>query len=280
MIKNQTNQTLPVTVIKSRSAISMHSLVELWQYRELFALMVMRDITVRYKQALLGFAWAVIQPVTMMLVFSVIFGRLAKIPSDGLPYPVFVFSGLLAWNMFNTSVTNAATSMLGASNLISKIYFPRLIVPMSAVGVSVVDFIVAFMILLCIMFFYSIAIGWSLLLLPLVLLGIMLLATGLGLFLSSLIIKYRDFRFVIPFMMQIWMYLTPVVYPLSFVPKQYQWLAYLNPMTGYIETMRAITLQTPFNLPPLIYAIIVSLVCCALGMAYFKKTEQYFADII
>jgi len=195
-------------VIKPRENVGKANFTELFAYRDLWLAMITRDVRIRYKQTVLGVGWAVIQPLVTMLIFTLIFGRLAKIPSDGVPYPVFVFSGLLAWNLFSTSVSSAGNSMVSAANLITKVYFPRLIVPLSSMGVAFVDFLVACVILLIMMLFFGVGMSWQLVLLPLWVFGLLACATGMGTFLSSLTVTYRDFRFLIPFMIQLWMYLT------------------------------------------------------------------------
>ena len=205
---------------------------ELWAYRELLVVLTMRDIKVRYKQTVLGAAWAILQPFMTMVVFTIFFGHLANMPSDGFPYPVFVYSALVPWTFFANAITSSSNSLIGSAHLVSKVYFPRLIIPLSAVGVGIVDFAVASSILLAMMLFYGV--GWSLNLLmaPVLLLAIVFTALGVGTCLSALTVAYRDFRYVVSFMVQLWMFVTPVVYPASLVPTQWRWLLYLNPMCG------------------------------------------------
>ena len=269
-----------VTVIKPEKGLYDLDLRELWAYKELLLVLVTRDIKVRYKQTVLGIAWAVIQPVTTMVIFSVIFGNFAKIPSDGYAYPVFVYAALLPWGLFSTSVSSSAASMVGSSHLVSKVYFPRILIPVSSVGAALVDFAISTLILLSLMLFFDVEITLRLLLLPGLIFILLLIALGVGIFLSALTVSYRDFRYVVPFMIQIWMYLTPVIYPVSLIPEKWQWLSYLNPMTGVIEASRAIFLGSELNILGLILSLIFGLVMLMLGVMYFKRVEKRFADVI
>ena len=269
-----------VTVIGPDKELFDLDLRELWAYRELFLVLVARDIKVRYKQTVLGIAWAVIQPVTTMIIFSMVFGNFAKIPSDGFPYPVFVYAALLPWGLFSTAISTAGTSMVGSAHLVSKVYFPRVLIPISSVGASLVDFMISTAILFVLMWVFSISFSLKLLFLPLLLLILIANALGVGIFLSALTVSYRDFRYVIPFMIQIWMYITPVIYPLSLVPEKWQWLCYLNPMTGVIESFRAIFLGTDMNVAALIISVVFASVLLVLSLVYFKRVEKRFADVI
>jgi lipopolysaccharide transport system permease protein len=208
---------------------------ELWEYRELLYFLTWRDIKVRYKQTVLGAAWAIIQPLFMMLVFSLFFGKLAGVPSDGIPYPVFTFCGLLPWQLFAYSVTQAGNSLVGSQNLITKVYFPRLVVPISAVLGGVVDFAIAFLLLLAMIFYYGIVPGWQMVALPGLVLLAVLTALGVGLWLSALNVQYRDVRYTIGFMVQFWLFATPVAYPSSIVPEKWRVLYALNPMVGVVD---------------------------------------------
>ena len=240
----------------------------------------MRDIKVRYKQTVLGVAWAVIQPITMMLIFTFIFGRLAKIPSDGIPYPVFVFSGLLAWNFFSSAVSSGGVSMISAAGMISKVYFPRMIVPLASIGVSLIDFLVSFVLLIILMVIYSVETSWQVLYFPLFMLGLMLTALGVSCWLSAITVSYRDFRFVIPFMVQIWMYVTPVIYPLSFIPEQWRWLAFLNPVFGWVAGIRAALLGNPIDWSGVAVSALWTILILFIGMRFFQRAERRFADVI
>src|SRR5262245_29078502 len=215
-----------VTIIEPQSGWRLLDWKELWAYRELLYVLTVRDIKVRYKQTVLGFAWAIIQPVMLMIVFSIFFGRLANMPSDGHPYPIFVYAALLPWTFFANSITNSANSLVGSANLVSKVYFPRLIIPLSSVGSGLVDFAIAGAILLLLMLWYGV--GWTLnlLLAPVLVAGLLLAALGVGTFLAALNVAYRDFRYVVPFLVQFWLFATPVVYPASLVPREWQWALY------------------------------------------------------
>lgn len=256
------------------------NLDELWGNRELLKVLAERDIKVRYKQTVLGFAWAILQPLMMMVVFSVVFGHFAKIPSDGLPYPIFAYAGLLPWTFFSTAVTNSSQSLVNSSHLISKVYFPRLIVPFAVVGASLVDFVIASSFLCVMMLYYHIGVGWQLLLVPFFVACIVLTALGVGTFLSSLTVTYRDFRFVVPFLIQFWMFATPIVFPISIVPEHWRWVISLNPLTGLIGGFRSCFLALPFDWPSIFIAFTSSLVFFVSGIFYFKSVERRFADIV
>ena len=269
-----------LTAIEAGRRWRIIDLSELWRFRELLWVLTLRDVKVRYKQTILGIAWAVIQPTLMMVIFSLVFGRLAKIPSDGVPYPIFVYSALLPWTFFANSVGNAGNSLVASSNLVRKVYFYRLIIPLSSVGAGLIDFVFAFIILLLMMIYYGV--GWSLNLLfaPFLLFGIALTALGVGVLLSALNVAYRDFRYVIPFLVQIWMFVTPVVYPVSVVPEKWRWLLYLNPMSGFIDGFRSAFLGRPYDVHSLLVAAAVSVGVLIAGVVYFGKVERKLADII
>ena len=269
-----------VTVIEPIRGWRALDLRELWAYRELLLVLTMRDIKVRYKQTALGAAWAILQPFMTMVVFTIFFGRLANMPSDGFPYPVFVYSALVPWTFFANAITSSSNSLVGSAHLVSKVYFPRLIIPLSAVGVGIVDFIVACSILLGMMIFYKV--GWSLNLImaPVLLLAIMFTALGAGTCLSALTVSYRDFRYVVPFMVQLWMFVTPVVYPASLIPVQWRWLFHLNPMSGFIEGFRAVFLGQEFDFVGLAISAGVAITLFFIGVLFFERIERRFADII
>lgn len=269
-----------ITVIKPQDGLRSLDLAEIWRYRELLTALAGRDIKVRYKQTVLGVAWAVIQPLTTMLIFTLIFGRLAKIPSDGFPYPVFVFSGLLAWNFFSAAVSSGGTSLLSAGGMISKVYFPRILLPLASIGVSIVDFLVAVLILLCLMFYYSVPVTMNIFLLPLFFTGLAITATGLSAWLSAVTVVYRDFRYVIPFVLQIWMYVTPVIYPMSFIPEKWQWIVYLNPVLGWVEGIKSSFLGGPVDWGMVGISSVLTVGILVVGVRYFEKAEQRFADVI
>jgi lipopolysaccharide transport system permease protein len=269
-----------ITVIKPRHGWHSLDFAELWRYRELLLALSLRDVKVRYKQTVLGVAWALIQPLTAMVIFSIIFGKLAKIPSDGLPYPVFVFSGLLAWNFFSAAVNASGTSLLSAGGMISKVYFPRLIVPLAAIGVSIVDFLIAVIILMALMVYFQVDFTWQILWFPLFFSGLALAAAGFGAWLSAVTVSYRDFRFVIPFALQIWMYLTPVIYPISFIPEQWRWLISLNPILGWVEGIRAAFLGQTIDWSAVGISAVLTAILLFLGIRYFERAERRFADVI
>jgi lipopolysaccharide transport system permease protein len=255
-------------------------LKELWAYHELLWALAMRDISIRYKQTILGFAWAVLQPVALMVVFSILFGRLANLPSDGAAYPIFVFAGLLPWQFFSSALGASSNSLVGSSHLISKVYFPRLIIPISSMGSALADFLAGLVVLLVLMAFYGVGLSPRLLMAPLLTLGVFLTALGAGTFLSALVVSYRDFRFVVPFMMQLWMFVTPVIYPLSMVPERWRWVFDLNPMSGLIEGFRSAVLNKPFDLPAIGFSMLIAVAFLAVAIAYFEKVERQFADVI
>ena len=269
-----------VTVIEPARGWRSLDLRELWAYRELLFVLTMRDIKVRYKQTVLGAAWAILQPFMTMVVFTIFFGHLANMPSDGFPYPVFVYSALVPWTFFANAITSSSNSLVGSAHLISKVYFPRLIIPLSAVGVGVVDFAVAASILLAMMLFYGVGWTFNLLMAPVLLLAMIFTALGVGTCLSALTVSYRDFRYVVPFMVQLWMFVTPVVYPASLVPTHWRWLLYLNPMWGLIDGFRAVFLGSGFDLLGLTISMVMAVGVFIIGIAYFERVERRFADII
>ena len=254
---------------------------ELWDYRELLYFLVWRSLKVRYKQTILGVTWAFLQPLMAMLIFSVFFGRLAKIPSDGVPYPVFAYCGLLPWQLFSLAVTECGNSLVGNQHLITKVYFPRLIIPIAGVVAGTVDFAIAFALLLAMQVYYGIYPGGRLLFFPVFILFALVTALAIGIWLSALNVKYRDVRYVIPFLTQFWMFATPVAYPSSLVPARWRPLVGLNPMAGVVEGFRWALLGTRSGTGPLmlVSALIVLLMLLA-GITYFRSTERTFADLI
>lgn len=269
-----------VTLINPSRGWRMLDLRELWAYRELLWVLTLRDIKVRYKQTVLGAAWAVIQPVVGMIVFSVIFGHWAKVPSEGYPYPIFVYAGLLPWGFFSQALTASGNSVVGASNLITKVYFPRLIIPLASVGTSLVDFAMASCVMLGLMIYYGV--GWhvNLFAVPFLVLAVAFTALGVGTLLSALLVAYRDFRFVIPFLLQIWLYTTPVIFPVGLVPRHWRWALYLNPMAGIIDAFRSAFLGKSFNWDILLLSFCASTILFFMGVAYFERVERRFADVI
>lgn len=256
---------------------------DLWRYRELFLILAWRDISVRYKQTIIGVAWALIRPFLTMVVFSVIFGGLANLPSEGdAPYPLLVFAAMLPWSLFATALGEASNSLIGSANLISKVYFPRLIIPTATVVTAFVDFLISFVILLGLMLYYRYAPGWNLLLLPLFILLALLASLGPGLWITALNVKYRDFRYVIPFVVQFGLYVSPVGFSSSVVPDRWRLLYSLNPMVSVIDGFRWCILGggSPIYWPGFILSLVFVVFFLWLGVSRFRKMEKTFADMI
>jgi len=259
------------------------NLKELWDYRELFYIFTWRDVKVKYKQTVLGFAWAVLQPFIMMVVFSLFFGKLLGVPSDGIPYPIFVYSGLLLWNIFSTGLSGAGNSMVTNAEIIKKIYFPRLIIPISSILVALFDFLMAFIVYIGILLFYQfqVSIMKLALFLPASLLITIITTFGLGSLLAALNVKYRDFRYVIPFLVQLLLFLTPVIYPVSIIKERsLQYIFALNPMTGAINLLRSAIIDRPLDADLFLISVGSTIILFITGLLYFRKTEAYFADIV
>jgi len=254
---------------------------ELWEYRELLYFLVWRDVKVRYKQTALGAAWAVVQPLFMMLVFSLFFGLLAKVPSDGIPYPVFTFCALIPWQLFANALSEASNSLVGNQNLITKVYFARLVIPIAAVLSGLVDFLIAFVILLGMMLYYGIVPGWSIIALPGFILLAVLTALAVGLWLSALNVQYRDVRYTMSFLVQFWLFATPVAYSSSIVPERWRALYGINPMAGVVEGFRWALLgkSQPPGAMLFVSASVVTVLLVG-GLYYFRRMEQEFADIV
>ncbi len=272
---------LPVTIIQpSRGWIPL-DLRDLWEYRELLYFLTWRDIKVRYKQSLLGAAWAIIQPVTTMIIFSVIFGRLAGLPSDGVPYPVFAYTALLPWNLFAGALTRSTTSVVGSANLVQKVYFPRLVIPVASTLAVLVDFAIASVILVGLLLYYGFAPSLATLMLPVFTLLALTVALGVGLWLSALNAQYRDVGHAIPFVVQAWMYASPVAYAASLIPAQWQTLYALNPMVGVIEGFRWALLRTETAPGPMVLvSAAVAVALLVSGAFYFRRMEDTFADVV
>ncbi len=255
---------------------------DLWTYRELFFFLAWRDILVRYKQTAIGIAWAVLRPTLMAVTFSVIFGRLARLPSDGMPYLVFVYSAMLPWQFFATSLSDSANSLISNANMISKVYFPRVIMPVSTVVVNLMDFFISFVILLGFMVFTGTPITLKLIaLLPFLLLAF-LAAMGCGLWLAALNVKYRDFRYIVPFIVQFGLYVSPVIFSSSIIPDRWRWLYAMNPMVSVIDGFRWAVSNgvAPFYWESLAISILVTGTIVTAGLFYFRKMEKTFADVI
>lgn len=271
---------LCVTVIKPTKRWIPVDLKEILRYRELLYFLAWRDIKARYAQSILGVGWAIIQPLMSMIVFSIFFGRFAKIPSDGNPYPIFVYAGLLPWTFFATSVSSSGLSFVNNMNLLTKVYFPRIFVPISSLAVALVDFCIAFVIYLGLMALYAVVPGWSFCLVPLLMAATMVAALGAGLALAVLTVRFRDTRSIIPFLMQLWMYATPVVYPTSIVPERFQWLLALNPMAGVINGFRGALLNQPIAWDQLGISVGISVILLCASLIYYGRMEREFADVI
>jgi lipopolysaccharide transport system permease protein len=270
----------PVVRIRpSRSWVALN-FKELWAYRELLYFLTWRDVKVRYKQAVLGIAWAVIQPLATMLIFTIFFGKLAKIPSDGIPYPIFSYAALLPWMFFLNAVTNSSNSLVGSANLITKVYFPRLIIPGAAVIAALVDFSIAFVVFVGLFAYYGYSLTWAVLLFPVLVLLTVLLALGVGLWTSALNVKYRDVRYALPFLLQLWMFATPVIYPSSLMPEKWRWVLAVNPLTGIIEGFRSSLLGRPLMWGALGYSAAVTVLALVYAAFSFRRTERQFADIV
>ena len=255
---------------------------DIWRYRELFAFLAWRDILARYKQTVIGIAWSVIRPLFTMIVFTIIFGKIAKLPSGGVPYSILVFTALLPWQFFSNSLSDASNSLIMNANLLTKVYFPRLIMPASSVIVSFVDFLISFAILVLMMIWYQFVPSWRIIMLPLFTFFAIAAAMGTGLWLASFNVKYRDFRIVVPFIVQIGLYISPVGFSSNVVPEQWRFLYSLNPMVGVIDGFRWAILGGESNLywPGFVVSTVIVIILCLSGIWYFRKTEQTFADVI
>jgi len=272
---------LPVRLIQPARAWVPLDLAELWAYRELLWLLVWRELKVRYKQTILGVAWAILQPLLTMLVFSVVFGRLAKMPSDGVPYPVFAYCALLPWQLFAYAMTESSNSLVAHQRLLTKVYFPRLMMPLAAVAVGLADFLVSFVFLLMLMAYYGMTPHVAAVTIPLWTLLALGTAFGVGLWLSALNVRYRDVRYMLPFLSQIWMYATPVAYPLSLIPQQWRPFVALNPLAGVVEGFRWALLGGR-TVPDASMLVSIATVVVVLvgGLFYFRRTERTLADVI
>lgn len=272
---------LPEIVIEPSHGWLSLNLGDLWKYRELLYFLAWRDVKVRYKQAALGVAWAVLQPLITVVIFSVIFGRLAKLPSDGIPYPVFSYAALIPWRLFSESLIRAGTSLVGSSQLVTKVYFPRLVIPLSAVGACLVDFAISLVILVGLMLFYGITPTWNILTLPFFTLFALLTAISVALWLSALNVQYRDVQHAIPFLVQAWMYASPVAYSESMIPSGiWRWVFGLNPMAGVIQGFRWALLGTSPPDEMMIASALMVVMLLVSGLFYFRRMERTFADVI
>lgn len=270
----------PVVIIEPTKSWVAVNMSDLWSYRELLYFLAWRDIKVRYKQTVFGVAWAVLQPLMMMIIFSVLFGRVAGLPSDGIPYPLFVYAGLLVWTFFAAAITSSGNSLVGSANLITKVYFPRMIIPSAAVGAAVIDLLFAFLLLAPLMAYYRTAISWRVVMLAPLLGLLMLLALGVGMWMSALNVKYRDVRFAMPFLTQIWFFLSPVIYPLSRMPNKLKLVMIFNPMAGILEGFRSAVFGLPFNWLAIVISAVTTSVLLVYAVFWFQRMEREFADIV
>jgi len=271
----------PLVVIEPNTSWASLRLRDLWIYRELLYFLTWRDVKVRYKQTLLGVLWAILQPLFLMLIFTLFFGKLAHIDSDGIPYALFAYAGLLPWNFFAAAVNTSGNSIVNSANLITKVYFPRMIVPMAAIGAALVDFAISFVVLGLLMLYYGIGLTRFILVMPLFVLLLTLLTLGFGMWTAALNVKYRDVKFALPFVIQVWFFASPIIYPLSLMPPRWRWLLALNPMTGIIEGFRASLFGgRRFDWLAILISSVIILVLLGYAVFMFKRMEKDFADII
>jgi lipopolysaccharide transport system permease protein len=275
----QLESRLSVTIIDAAVTSSWPMLRELWRYRDLLAILTWRDVAIRYKQTVFGVAWAVIQPVLMMALFSILFGRLARVPSDELPYPVFALSGLVIWGFFSTAVTTGGNSLVGNANLITKVHFPRAIVPCAAVAAAGVDLAIGLSLLVLVAVYYGLSLARLILAIP-VLTVVVVLAFAVAIWAAALNVKYRDVRHALPFILQVWLFASPVIYPLSLVPERWRWLVILNPMTGVLEAMRACLGARQINAWAVSWAVMAAILGMAYALFAFRRFEGEIADVV
>jgi len=269
-----------ITIIRPEHGWVGINFSELWEYRDIAFVLAVRDIKVRYKQTFFGAAWAIIQPLFTMVIFTMLFDRMTRVPTEGIPYPIFSYSGLLLWQYFSQSITQSGNSLNASSNLITKIYFPRILIPISATFAGILDYIIAGLVLIAMMFFYQYSFSFLIIFVPVVLFVTWILATGIGLWFSALNVEYRDIRHALPFVVQIWMFVSPVIYPSSMLGK-YRWISIVNPMSGLINLHRMAFLHThPPDFRGFLLSSGIALVIFFSGLYYFKRVEKNFADRI
>jgi len=276
---HQSHANTQVVIEAEDSGVKL-GLADLWRYRELLYFLTWRDVKLRYKQTLLGAAWAIIQPLFAMLLFTMFFGRLARMPSDNIPYPLFAYAGLLPWTFFANAVTSSANSLIGSTNLVTKVYFPRMIIPAAPVLAGLIDLGIGFVLLVPLFIYYRVSIGWHFLFLPVLILLVTLIAFGVGMWMAAINVKYRDVRYALPFLVQLWLFASPVIYPLSLMPPKWRWLLMLNPLTGIVEGMRASLFGRPFDWPAIGVSFAVSILIAGFAAIFFQRVEDSFADII
>ena len=272
----------PLVVIEPSKSWVALNLRYLWAYRELVYFLTWRDVKVRYKQTVLGVLWAILQPLLTMLISTLIFGRLGGFDArtGGIPYPIFAYAGLLPWTFFSNAITTSGNSLVGSANLITKVYFPRMIIPGAAVAAGLVDFFIAFVLLIGLMLYYQVSPTWHLLLFPVLVVLTALLAMSVGMWLSALNVKYRDVRFALPFIVQLWMFVSPVFYPSSALPNKYRWVFSLNPLTGIIDAYRSSLFGSPIDWRGLGISALITIVLMVYASYSFRRMEKTFADIV
>lgn len=270
----------PLVVIEQSQTWTPFNVRDLWAYREVLYFLVWRDVKVRYKQAVLGVAWAIIQPLFLMFTFTFFFGRMVKVPTDGIPYPLFIYAGVMPWTFFANALVSSGNSLTGNSNLITKVYFPRLLIPAASTGAGLVDFAMASVLLIVLLPYYGIHLTWSILLYPVLVAMTAMLALAVGIWMSALNAKYRDIRHALPFVIQLWMFATPIIYPLSLVPDQWRWLIKLNPMTGLVEGFRSCLLGRDIDWSSLGFSVVITVTALICFTYLFRRMEDYFADFI
>jgi len=277
---NSSLPEVPVITIKPSKSWVAIDLADLWAYRELLYLLIWRELKARYKQTVMGVAWVIMQPLMTTIIFTIFFSKLARIESDGIPYPIFAYAGLLPWSFFASSVTNSSSSLVANAPLITKVYFPRLILPGATIGARLVDFAVAFVLLIGMMIYYNVALTLNILMLfPLIVL-VTLLALGVGMWTAALNVRYRDVGVALPVALQLWMFASPILYPLSLVPEKYRAVYMLNPMVGITEGFRSALFGLAFNRRALIFSVVVMLVLLVYSAYVFRRMEKSFADLV
>src|SRR5947207_4519626 len=270
----------PLVVIQPSKKWSLLSLKDIWAYRELLFFLTWRDVKVRYKQTALGAAWAILQPLFMMIIFTIFFGRLAGVASSGIPYPLFALAGLVPWTFFSNAISASGNSLVGSANLITKVYFPRLIVPAAAMLAGLIDFVLAFALLILLMLYYRVALNVQMLFLPVLVLLTAMFALAVGTWMSALNVKYRDVRFALPFVIQLWLFVSSVILPSSSIPQKWRWILLLNPMSAIIEGYRSALFGLPFDWPALSIASVLTIFALLYAIYAFGRVERSFADII
>ncbi|MGE5474749.1 MAG: ABC transporter permease [Ignavibacteriales bacterium] len=282
MINSSRKEKSDFTIVIEAGKAEKQYLRDLWKYRELFFFLAWRDILVRYKQTVLGVAWSIIRPLFTMVVFTIIFGKLAKMPSEGIPYPILVFTAMLPWQLFANSVSDSGDSLIANANMISKVYFPRIVIPINSIIVNMVDFLISFIILVFLMIWYHFIPIWRIFFLPVFILLAVIASLGLGLWFSALNVKYRDFRYIVPFILQLGLYISPVGFISNVIPEQWRLLYSINPMVGVIEGFRWAVLGKSIHLywPGFWFSVCLTILMFVLGIWYFRKMERSFADII